>query len=391
MSNAARLKAKVSNLADELVYLQQLIRFPSVTPNEAGAIAWLDQQLTQRGFSCELFECQGVSNLIAKYEFGPGSAFAFCGHIDVVPAAAERWRCDPFAGDIIDGEMYGRGAADMKGGVAAMLAATDRLLAAKPTQGQFYWLITSDEEGEAEFGSAEIAKHLANQGVRLDACLVGEPTADLHAGDTIKNGRRGALSARISVKGRAGHVAYPEHTVNAAHIGAQLAVALQQIHWHKDIEGSKTTLQVTGLHVPNSLDNLVPAQCQLTFNVRYSHGYRSNDVQDMVNQALAPWLNEIEISWERPCEPYYTSGGGNIDLIAVLESAIYACTHSYPKLSTSGGTSDGRFFANEHTQVVECGVRNHTIHQDNERVAVADLNAITDIYAQTLKQVFACS
>ncbi|WP_151173031.1 succinyl-diaminopimelate desuccinylase [Pseudoalteromonas ruthenica] len=369
-------------------YLQQLIRFRSITPEQGGAINWLQQQLQQRGFNCHVFTCHGVTNLVADCYFGPGAKFAFCGHIDVVPADASRWHVDPFAAEIINGEIIGRGAADMKGGVAAMLEATDRVLMQSPTQGHFYWLITSDEEGEALYGSAEIANYLAAQGKQLDVCLVGEPTADKRVGDTIKNGRRGALSARIEVLGKAGHVAYPEHSVNAAHLAAQMSMALQQIDWQKDIEGSKTTLQITGLTVPNSLDNLVPASCFIEFNVRYSHGYRSESVKRLITAALAPWQQHTTISWQRPCEPYYTAGGGAYDLLAALEEAIYQSTQSYPQLSTSGGTSDGRFFASADTQVVECGVRNHTIHQDNERVAVSDLAKITEIYERTLAHFF---
>ncbi|WP_462158786.1 succinyl-diaminopimelate desuccinylase [Pseudoalteromonas sp. GB56] len=389
MLHAAPITDTVSELANEVRYLQQLIRFASVTPDEAGAIGWLSAQLEHRGFSCHRFTVEGVTNLIAQIEFGAGPKVAFCGHIDVVPAVASRWLCDPFTGDIINGEIVGRGAADMKGGVAAMLEATDRLLLERPSKGTFYWLITSDEEGEAEHGSALIADYLAQQGVVLDACLVGEPTSEQRVGDTIKNGRRGALSAKLKVTGKAGHVAYPDHTINAAHLGAQIAIALQEIAWCKDIEGSRTSLQVTGLQVPNSLDNLVPAQCQINFNVRYSHGYRSHDIQSQIFAALSRWQEHINISWERPCEPYYTAGNNHFDFITLVESAIFHCTHSYPKLSTSGGTSDGRFFANAHTQVIECGVRNHTIHQDNERVPVSDLIKITDIYTATLQKVFA--
>lgn len=371
-------------------YLQQLIRYRSVTPDQAGAMDWLEQQLETRGFRCHRFYSNGVTNLIADYYFSEGAAFAFSGHIDVVPATATGWRVAPFSGDIVDGAIYGRGAADMKGGVAAMLSATDALLADDSAKkGHFYWLITSDEEGEAEHGSQLIAHYLQQQGIELDGCLVGEPTADKQVGDTIKNGRRGAISGRIQVKGKAGHVAYPEHTVNAAQIAGELVTRLGAINFTKDIESSKTTLQVTGLSVPNIVDNMVPAKCEITFNVRYSHGYHSDDIVTLIAQQLARFKDCFTIEWERPCEPYYTGKSDNrIDLLAEVESAIHHCTHSYPRLSTSGGTSDGRFFANNHTQVVECGVRNHTIHQVNEHVPIGDLHAITAIYTQTLKQLF---
>lgn len=370
-------------------YLQTLIRFESVTPNQAGAIDWLSEQLNQLGFSCEQFNECGVSNLIARIEFGAGPSLAFSGHIDVVPAATGEWLSPPFAGSILNDAIYGRGAADMKGGVAAMLSATKKLLENETNKiGTFYWLITSDEEGEAVFGSQKIAHELAKQGVLLDGCLVGEPTSHHSVGDTIKNGRRGALSARIKVRGKAGHVAYPENTVNAAHIAAKVVNCLSEQSWDLDEASSKTTLQVTGININNVVDNLVPSECEITFNVRYSHGYNSALIKQVLNDALTEFSSSLCIEWERPCEPYYTSHTSGWSLLSSIEHAVYKQTGSYPLLSTSGGTSDGRFFANNHTQVIECGVRNNTIHQVNEHVPLADLIKIEAIYTTVLKSVF---
>lgn len=375
--------------ADVVEYLQTLIRFKSVTPEQAGAIDWLIKQLTELGFNYEKFTINGVTNLIASIKFKEGPSIAFSGHIDVVPATGDAWLSPPFEGKIVNGAIFGRGAADMKGGVAAMLSATKNLITNTSTKvGTLYWLITSDEEGEAEFGSLEIANRLISQGIVLDGCIVGEPTSSIQVGDTIKNGRRGALSARITVRGKAGHVAYPQNTLNAAHLGAKIVNLLSEQVWLLDEASSKTTLQVTGININNVVDNLVPSECEITFNVRYSHGYNSTAVKALLLNTLNEFLEKISITWERPCEPYYTSANTNGCLIAQVEEAIYEQTGSYPLLSTSGGTSDGRFFSNNHTQVIECGVLNKTIHQTNEHVSINDLIKIEGIYTNLLSRIF---
>ena len=369
---------------------QTLIRFESVTPNQGGAIDWLSNELTALGFNCEQFICEGVTNLIAYVSFEQeGPCVAFSGHIDVVPAESGNWLSPPFAGNIINNAVYGRGAADMKGGVAAMLGATKALLKdTKNKKGRFYWLITSDEEGEAEFGSEVIAARLAKNNIQLDGCIVGEPTSSTHVGDTIKNGRRGAISSRIKVHGKAGHVAYPQNTINAAHIAGNIVNCLSNLTWPDDEPSSKTTLQVTGININNVVDNLVPSQCEITFNVRYSHGYTSNAIKHCISAALSEYAQHLEVEWERACEPYYTPPTNGWSLLQQLEHTIYAQTGSYPMLSTSGGTSDGRFFANQHTQVIECGVKNSTIHQVNEHVPVDDLLKIEAIYTDLLARIF---
>ena len=375
--------------AELIKQLQTLIQFKSVTPNQAGAIDWLVEQLCELGFFCEKFTSNGVTNLIARVKFKEGPCIAFSGHIDVVPADNDDWLSPPFDGKIINGVIYGRGAADMKGGVAAMLSATKKIINNTSSKaGTFYWLITSDEEGEAEFGSAQIANKLSSNGIVLDGCIVGEPTSSTHVGDTIKNGRRGALSARILVKGRAGHVAYPHNTINAAHISAKIVNKLSEQAWHLDDAGSKTTLQVTGINIDNVVDNLVPSHCEITFNIRYSHRYSSEKIKSILNNSLDEFSRYITINWERPCEPYYTQPKSKWSLITCVEQAIHSQTGNYPVLSTSGGTSDGRFFANSHTQVIECGLRNHTIHQVNEHVSIDDLIKVEAIYYDLLSRIY---
>ncbi len=375
--------------AELIKQLQTLIQFKSVTPNQAGAIDWLVEQLCELGFVCEKFTSNGVTNLIARVKFKEGPCIAFSGHIDVVPADNDDWLSPPFDGKIINGVIYGRGAADMKGGVAAMLGATKKLINNTSSKaGTFYWLITSDEEGEAEFGSAQIANKLSSNGIVLDGCIVGEPTSSTHVGDTIKNGRRGALSARILVKGKAGHVAYPQNTINAAHISAKIVSKLSEQAWYLDDAGSKTTLQVTGINTNNVVDNLVPSHCEITFNIRYSHRYNSNEIKSILINSLDEFSRYITINWERPCEPYYTRTESTWSLISCVEQAIHSQTGNYPLLSTSGGTSDGRFFANSHTQVIEFGLKNKTIHQINEHVSIDDLIKVEAIYYDLLSRIF---
>ncbi|MBQ4838885.1 MULTISPECIES: succinyl-diaminopimelate desuccinylase [Pseudoalteromonas] len=365
--------------------LQQLIRARSVTPNDAGTLAYLSKQLSKLGFEVVDIESNGVKNLIAHRRFGEGPVLAYSGHVDVVPATTEGWIVDPFSGEIVDGIVYGRGAADMKGSIAAMLNATRSLCESELNRcGTLYWLITSDEEGEATDGSAIIAEYLREQDIALDACLVGEPTSHKLVGDTIKNGRRGAISGRFIVKGKAGHVAYPELAKNAAHIAGDLVTKLAQLSWPKDVAGSKTTLQVTGLTVPNIVDNLVPASCEITFNVRYSHGYKSDEICQRL-AALSDTVDaEVNVVWERPCESFYTGKQAHNCFLSLIERVISDELGYYPTLSTAGGTSDGRFFANENTQVVECGVKNESIHQVNEHVPITDLVTIERIYERIL-------
>jgi succinyl-diaminopimelate desuccinylase len=370
-------------------FVQTLVKAQSITPNDAGTLNWLAEQLIEIGFQVEFLQVNGVSNLIASQHFGAGPKLGFIGHVDVVPANPQGWKVSPFSGDILDGYIYGRGVADMKGGIAAMLCATKRLLCSeKPQIGSLYWLITSDEEGEAEFGSKEIAEYLARNNIVLDACLVGEPTADLIAGDAIKNGRRGALSGRINIRGKAGHVAYPENTINAAHISGKVINTLAGIYWDKDKAGSKTGMQVTGIKVNNSVDNIIPDNCEITFNIRYSHNYNSQQIVHQVEEALAEVKDYLKCEWERPCEPYYTGHRQENCFLTLVERAIYAACGQYPKLTTAGGTSDGRFFSNSQTQVIECGVANATIHQTNERVAVVDLIQAERIYHAILRSYF---
>lgn len=380
---------EIEKYQDLINFLKELVNCRSITPFDAGLMNKLAKELESLGFGIDLFERNNVKNLIAKRHFDDGPILAFSGHVDVVPALPETWNTDPFEASIHNGVIYGRGTTDMKGGIAAMMSATRTLInSIDKLNGTFYWLLTSDEEGEAEFGSKLIAERLEKEGVVIDACLVGEPTSNQRVGDTIRNGRRGSISGSIHILGKAGHVAYPEQTDNAAHAAGQIISRLSSVVWDNDQSNTKTSLQVTGIKTSTDLDNIVPGSCMVNFNIRYSHLYSGQKVIDRVKEVLGSFDGSLDVTWSRPCEPYYTSEGCNIRFLSLVEESIFESTGLFPLINTAGGTSDGRFFAKGSTQVVECGVRNNSIHQSNEHLPIEDLIKIEEIYLKILNKFF---
>ncbi|GGW86208.1 succinyl-diaminopimelate desuccinylase [Alteromonas halophila] len=363
---------------------------PSVTPDDGGCQMFIAEQLAHFGFSCEHYQINNVSNLVARW--GQGSRhIAFSGHTDVVPPGPlEHWQFEPFVATISESRLYGRGAADMKTGIAAMLSATARTVASvSPENVSFWWLITSDEEGEAEDGSKWIKQYLDEQGVTLDMCLVGEPSASQYTGDTIKVGRRGSLSASVKITGKQGHVAYPQHCNNAIHKAAAIIQALLAYPWDEgsaDFPG--TTLQVTHVDSGTFTDNLAPGSGRIEFNVRYSSEYNQASLTRLLTELIKAVDPTAAITWSRPCEAFLSQPRTGKCLIRAAESAIVKATGRYPLISTSGGTSDGRFFASEQTQVVELGVPNTSIHQVNENIHLSDLLTLEDVYTDMLMALF---
>ena len=377
--------------ARSIYFAEVLMARASITPQDAGCQSYLIYKLEKLGFFCEKYTINGVSNLVARWGQGPNH-FAFSGHTDVVPPGPlDKWKSPPFSPVISKNKLYGRGAADMKTGIAAMLAATERTIASLDKEKvSFWWLITSDEEGEAEWGSKWIAEYLASKNVQLDMCLVGEPSASASTGDTIKIGRRGSLSGTIHIAGKQGHVAYPKTAVNAIHKASNVINALTQHPFDKgsdDFPG--TSLQITHMDTGSFTDNIVPSAVRIEFNVRYSWQFNQNSLSVLLRSIINSIDTEAEVSFSRPCEAYLSKPKSNAEhcLIACVEKAIKSATGRYPIISTSGGTSDGRFFASEHTQVVEVGVPNTTIHQINEHIHVSDLLTLEDIYTDILKYV----
>lgn len=392
-----------------LEHLRQLVHRPSITPNDAGCQQYLARIMKQWGCSVESFEKQGVSNLIAKIGTGP-IRIAFSGHTDVVPAPyPENWTSDPFTLAIDGDKITGRGVADMKGGIACMLAAFDLIKTQLDfEQFTFYFLITSDEEGEAEFGTQEIIDKLEDRNELPHLCIVGEPSSQTQVGDVLKIGRRGSLSGEITIWGQQGHVAYPTSANNAAHKAMTLGSWLSSLSWDegtKDFPG--THLQITAINTGEWTDNIIPGQCTLQFNVRYSHKVTQEEIIKRINDGLMQLkqlTSDINVVWSRPCIPYLTSveiedshyiedeidsNIQNFDLIIEAEKAIFSEINMFPRLSVSGGTSDGRFIANKGAQVVELGLPNHSIHKVNEHIHTKDLFHLTKIYKRLLLNLMA--
>ncbi|WP_134059055.1 succinyl-diaminopimelate desuccinylase [Rheinheimera aquimaris] len=385
MNTQILLKTATNTLFDNaLSFTEELVAFESVTPDDAGCAKWLAEKLEQKGAEVEILQQNGVTNLLASIGLGYGPNVAFCGHIDVVPAGnLSKWIRPPFRAIRSDDKLYGRGVADMKGGVAAALAATHALLQEYGQfNGRLWFLITSDEEGEAEYGSKLIVDLLSKRDVKLDYCVIGEPTAINHTGDMLKVGRRGALSFDVSLCGRSAHVAYPSQGTNAIHIASTVIEKLKSITWDSgsdDFPG--TSLQITHIDSGKWTDNVIPDKVSLSFNIRYSAQYRETELIKMVNQIVSEVTSDFTLSSYRNCDPYLSScSEGRLSLIKEVETVIHQQLGLFPRVSTSGGTSDGRFFKDICPQIVELGLPNKTIHQENEHVTTKDICVLAEIY-----------
>ncbi|MBQ4850744.1 succinyl-diaminopimelate desuccinylase [Pseudoalteromonas sp. MMG012] len=372
--NDVSLKEKAIELT------QNLVRFPSITPDDAGSFDYICRYLEQLGFTCKEVTRQGVRNLIASKSFGAGKTFAFAGHLDVVPAGPlELWTSPPFAAEIISERVYGRGVADMKGGIACFIAAVESLLTRCDT-GTLMLLITCDEEGEAEHGTASIMDTLNALGDEHlpDYCLVGEPSSKARLGDTVKIGRRGSLSGHVRVFGQQGHVAYPHNCQNAAHGAIVLSRRLVALQWDSGtVTMPGTSLQITQLNSGEFVDNTVPGTTDICFNIRYSSRHTEQSLKKLISDTLHSDEIRCEIEWQRPCAPYFNEANKFVD---TLNLAIENTVGIRPILTTDGGTSDGRFIASARTEVIEFGLRNENIHQVNESASLSDIGDLALIY-----------
>lgn len=365
---------------------QALIARPSVTPEEAGCLDLLTEWLTPLGFDCQRLDHGAVRNLWARR--GQRSPlFCFAGHVDVVPPGPlERWTSPPFTPSVREGRLYGRGAADMKSSIAAFVAACRRFLTEQQEPaGSIALLITSDEEGEAIDGTVRVCEWLQARGERIDYCLVGEPTCSERLGDTIKNGRRGSLSARLTVKGIQGHVAYPEKVKNPIHLAAPVIAELVATRWD---EGNAyfppTSFQVSNIHAGTGAGNVVPGECVIDCNWRFSTASTAEGLKTRVSELLARHGLDYEIAWTLGAQPFLTPRG---PLLEALQRAIGKVSPVKTALSTSGGTSDGRFIAQICPQVVEFGPCNASIHKVDEYVALEELEALAEIYRHLLEEL----
>jgi len=375
---------------ETLRLLEALIARRSVTPDDAGCQALLSERLLAAGFACETLlagpEHFRVSNLWAiRRGTRLGPTIAFAGHTDVVPTGPlERWSSDPFVPSYRDGQLYGRGAADMKSAIAAFTVAAEQFVAAHPDHpGAIALLITSDEEGPSVDGTVRLVELLQARGERLDACIVGEPTSVKTLGDVIKNGRRGTLSGKLTVRGIQGHIAYPQLARNPIHDLAPALAELVATHWDDgNAYFPPTGWQVSNVHAGTGANNVIPGELVLDFNFRFSTESTPERLKTRLHAVLDRHGLDYTLAWTLGGQPFLTTPG---TLSEALSAAIVAETGVTPELSTTGGTSDGRFIATVCPQVVEFGPLNASIHQIDERVEVASLAPLTAIYRRTLQ------
>ncbi len=384
-------------MSDTLRLLEALIARPSVTPDDAGCQALMAERLSAVGFECHTLTFgpadAPVTNLWAIRR-GPGHAsgaptLVFAGHTDVVPTGPlEQWTTPPFTPSHRDGLLFGRGAADMKSSLAAMVVASEEFVKAHPGhQGSIAFLITSDEEGPSVDGTVKVCEWLQARGERLDACIVGEPTSVKSLGDMIKNGRRGSLSGKLRVKGIQGHIAYPHLARNPIHQVAPALAELTSIVWDQGNDPfPPTSWQVSNIHAGTGANNVIPGEVVLDFNFRFSTESTPESLKERLEAVLKAHGLEYTIDWVLGGRPFLTRPGA---LIEAISAAITDTTGLSTELSTSGGTSDGRFIAQICPQVVEFGPVNASIHKIDEHVAVSAIEPLKDIYRRTLERMVA--
>jgi len=363
-----------------------LIARPSVTPDDCGCQDLLREHLVPLGFRCETVARNGVTNLWAR-RGDSGPLVCLAGHTDVVPTGPrEKWDSDPFAPTIRDGKLYGRGAADMKGSLAAFVTAVRDYVGAHPDHpGSIAFLLTSDEEGPARDGTVAVIEKLVARGEIPHYCIVGEPTSVERAGDMVKNGRRGSLSAKLTVHGVQGHVAYPDQALNAVHVVSPAIAEMAKTVWDNGNDFfPPTTWQVSNLKAGTGATNVIPGEAEVLFNFRFSTASTPQSLRDRVDEILARGGVRCALDWELGAKPYLTDAGALVD--AVIE-AIGAVSGIAPQLSTTGGTSDGRFLSEICPQVIELGPTNATIHKVNEYVPLADLEMLPQMYRAILERL----
>jgi len=373
-------------MSSTLELTTELIRRPSITPEDTGCQAILCGRLAALGFEIESLPCGEVANCWAR-RGDTRPLFCFSGHTDVVPTGPlEQWTSDPFDPVVRDGRLYGRGACDMKGALAAMITATEGFLAAHPDPaGSIAFLITSDEEGPARDGTLKVVERLESRGEKIDYCLVGEPSSDRRLGDLIKNGRRGSISGRLTVHGKQGHVAYPQRAKNPLHACAPALAALIAEVWDQgNAFFPPTSFQIVNLSMGTGADNVIPARLEAQFNLRFSTELDADHIKRRVEAILDQGNFDYDLSWCLSGNPFLTPQGALVDATRV---AIAEITGIDPQLSTAGGTSDGRFIAPTGTQVLELGLVNATIHQINECIDVQDLTRLSRIYGRILEKL----
>ena len=373
-------------MSTTLTLAKDLISRASVTPEDAGCQRLIAERLEKIGFKAKHLRFADVDNLwITRGEGAP--SLIYVGHTDVVPTGPlENWTSDPFQPEIRDGCLYGRGAADMKGSIASMTTALERFIAEHPDhKGTIGMLITSDEEGPSINGTLKVVDYLNSRNIKIDWCLVGEPTCINTVGDVVKNGRRGSLGATLRVYGVQGHVAYPHLASNPIHLASPALTELGNTTWDNGNEFyPPTTFQISNIHAGLGADNVIPGHIDIMFNFRYSSEVTHEELRNRVESILDNYQLSYDIEWKLSGEPFLTPKGKLLETVVVSVKEI---TGNDPEISTSGGTSDGRFIAPTGAEVVELGPVNASIHKIDECVKVDDLETLSNIYEHILRQL----
>jgi succinyl-diaminopimelate desuccinylase len=373
-------------MSDTLELAIDLIRRRSITPDDAGCQPLLADRLATLGFTAEPMRFGDVDNLWLR-RGSDGPLFCFAGHTDVVPSGPEeKWRHHPFGAVIEEGVLYGRGAADMKGSIAAFVTACERFVATHPEHnGSIALLITSDEEGVAVDGTVRVIQTLEARNEKIDWCLVGEPTCTDRLGDVVKNGRRGSLNGRLRVKGIQGHVAYPHLADNPVHRAAPALAELGAIEWDQGNDNfPPTSFQISNIHAGTGATNVIPGELEVEFNFRFSTEQTEAGLQEKVEAVLNKHGLDYSIDWSLSGNPFVTEEG---ELLAATRDAIEHVCGITPEVNTAGGTSDGRFIAPPGAQVLELGPLNATIHKVDEAVYADDLDTLSRIYETILERL----
>lgn len=363
-----------------------LIIRPSLTPEDIGCQDMMIERLERLGFKCEKLRFKKVRNFWGR-RGTTGPVFVFAGHTDVVPPGPQHeWTTPPFQPDVRDGLLFGRGAADMKGSLAAMVVATERFVIKHPNhRGSVAFLITSDEEGPAIDGTVKVVEHLKKRGDTIDWCIVGEPTSEKRVGDVVKNGRRGSLNGNLVIKGVQGHIAYPQLADNPIERFAPALADLCATTWDNGNEFfPRTCFQISNIHAGAGVTNVIPGELVVVFNFRFSTAVTDTELRQRVKDILDKHSLRYTLEWTLSGQPFLTTEG---DLLKAISESIREIGQMDTVLSTSGGTSDGRFIAPLGAQVVELGPVNSTIHKINECVAVEDLTLLTQYYERILEKL----
>lgn len=367
---------------------KDLISRKSVTPEDAGCQPLMIERLKALGFEIEVMHFEDTLNLWAR-RGTQAPLFAFAGHTDVVPAGnLDHWNTAPFEPQVIDGYLYGRGAADMKGSLAAMVVAVEEFIAKNPDhKGSIAFLITSDEEGPFINGTTRVVDTLMERNEIIDMCIVGEPSSTDHVGDVVKNGRRGSFTGELTVKGIQGHVAYPHIAKNPIHLALPALTELSQIEWDQGNDFfPPTSFQFPNLNGGTGASNVIPGEVHAMFNLRYSTEITHEEIKERVYEVLNKYDFDYEMKWTLNGEPFLTGTG---DLLDAVVDAVAKVNGQEPQLLTTGGTSDGRFIAKMGGQVIELGPVNATIHKVNECVKAEDLDLLAKMYENVLENLLA--